>query len=78
MHIMVRIKRTSLNLDLDLVAQAQGVLETHTTTDTVHRALEEVIRNEALRWLANWTPDLTLDELERLRRGWFPDEPWPS
>ncbi|HEX4745667.1 MAG TPA: type II toxin-antitoxin system VapB family antitoxin [Gaiellaceae bacterium] len=61
------IRRTSLNLDLDLVAQAREVLGTRTTTETIHRALEEVVRRDALRWLASWTPDLTLDELERLR-----------
>lgn len=48
------IKRTSINLDLDLGAQARDVLETETATDTVHRALEEVIRRDALRSLAAW------------------------
>lgn len=37
------IKRASLNLDLDLVDKAREVLETSTTTETVHRALEDVI-----------------------------------
>ncbi len=78
MRIVATIRRTSLNLDLDLVAQARDVLETRTTTETIHRALEDVVRQEALRWLANWTPDLTLEELEKLRRGWWPDEPWPN
>lgn len=72
------IKRTSLNLDLDLVAQARDVLETRTTTDTIHRALEEVVRRGALRRLAEWRPELTPEDLERLRRGWFPAEEWPS
>lgn len=72
------IKRTSLNLDLDLVAQARDVLDARTTTETIHRALAEVVRREALRRLADWTPDLTLEDLEHLRRGWFPDEAWPS
>jgi Arc/MetJ family transcription regulator len=62
------IKRTSLNLDLDLVAKARDVLDTSTTTETVHRALEDVIRRDALRRLAEWRPDMTLDELERIRR----------
>jgi len=78
MRIMPRIKRTSLNLDLDLVAQARDVLETRTTTETIHRALDEVIRRDALRWLANWTPDLTLEDLERLRRPRFADDEWPN
>lgn len=72
------IKRTSLNLDLDLVAQAREVLDTRTTTDTIHRALEEVVRREALKRLAEWRPDMTLEDLARLRRGWFPDHEWPS
>lgn len=72
------IKRTSLNLDLDLVSRARDVLDTRTTTDTIHRALEEVVRREALRRLAEWRPDMTLEDLERLRRGWFPTEEWPS
>jgi Arc/MetJ family transcription regulator len=62
------IKRTSLNLDLDLVAKARDVLDTSTTTETVHRALEDVIRRDALRRLAEWRPDMTLDELERIRQ----------
>lgn len=67
------IKRTSLNLDLDLVAQARDVLETRTTTDTVHRALEEVVRREELRKLAEWDlGGMTLEDLERLRRPRFP------
>jgi len=72
------IKRTSLNLDLDRVAQARKVLRTRTTTETVHRALDEVIRQEALKRLADWTPDLTLEELERLRQPRSPAEEWPS
>jgi Arc/MetJ family transcription regulator len=63
------IKRTSLNLDLDLVAKARGVLDTSTTTDTVHRALEDVIRRDGLKRLAEWDlGDLTLEDLERMRQ----------
>ena len=72
------IKRTSLNLDLDLVAQARDVLDARTTTETIHRALEEVVRREALKRLAEWRPDMTLEDLRRLREGWFPDHEWPS
>ncbi len=62
------IKRTSLNLDFELVAQARTVLSTRGTTDTIHRALEEVVNREALSELAGWRPELTLEELEELRR----------
>ena len=61
------IKRTSLNLDFDLVAQAREVLSTRGTTETIHRALAEVVQRDALRELANWRPELTLEELHRLR-----------
>ena len=67
------IKRTSLNLDLDLVAQARGVLGSNGTTDTVHRALEEVVRQEKLRRLTEYDfSELTPEVLRRLRttRTW--------
>src|SRR3970282_531212 len=69
------IKRTSLNLDLDLVAKAREVLDARTTTDTIHRALEEVVRREALRELAAWDlGGMTLEDLERIRQPRFTTE----
>lgn len=63
------IKRTSLNLELDLVAEARKVLGTNGTTDTIHRALEDVIRRDRLRSLAERTfEDLTPEALAELRR----------
>ncbi len=59
------IKRTSLNLHVDLVAEARDILETRGTTDTIHRALEEVVRRERLRRLAEERFELSEDE--RLR-----------
>jgi Arc/MetJ family transcription regulator len=53
----------------DLVAQARDVLGTNGTTDTVHRALEDVVRRERPRELAAETfDDLTPDALDDLRR----------
>lgn len=67
-----RIRRTSLNLDFELVEQAREVLHTSGTTDTVHRALEEVIRSEALRRLTEWDlGGMTLEDLERMRQPSF-------
>jgi Arc/MetJ family transcription regulator len=65
------IKRTSLNLDLELVAQARDVLDTRTTTETIHRALDHVIRQEALKRLVDRRTEVTLDEITRLRGDWF-------
>jgi Arc/MetJ family transcription regulator len=64
------IKRTSLNLRLDLVAQAREILGTNGTTDTVNGALEEIVRRDKLRSLSEWTFEhLTDEELERLDWG---------
>jgi Arc/MetJ family transcription regulator len=70
---MHMVKRTSLNLDLDLVAEAREVLGSNGTTDTVHRALEEVVRHEKLRRLTEYDfSELTLEKLRELRatRTW--------
>jgi Arc/MetJ family transcription regulator len=58
-----------MNLRVDLVAQAREVLGTDGTTDTVHRALEEVLRQEAYRWLAAH-PFETLTREEEKRLDW--------
>ena len=68
------IRRTSLNLDFGLVEQARSVLHTKTTADTVHRALEDVIRRDALRRLAEWRPEMTLEDLGEMRRPRFAEE----
>jgi Arc/MetJ family transcription regulator len=63
------VKRTSLNLQLDLVAEAREVLGTKGTTDTIHRALEDVVRRQRLKELAERTfEDLTPEALDELRR----------
>jgi Arc/MetJ family transcription regulator len=66
---LLMVKRTSLNLDLDLVTDARDVLQTRGTTDTIHRALEEVIRQRRLQELAERTfEELTPEALAELRR----------
>ncbi len=65
------IKRTSLNLDLDLVVQARDVLDTRTMTDTIHRALDEVVRQDGLKQLVEGRTEVTLETITRLRRDWF-------
>jgi Arc/MetJ family transcription regulator len=62
------VKRTSLNLDLDLVAEAREVLGSNGTTDTVHRALEDVVRREKLRRLAEY--DFSEYDEEARREAW--------
>ena len=63
------IRRTSMNLDLGLVAEARDVLGTNGTTETVRAALEDVIRRDKLRRLAARTyEDVTPEEFEELER----------
>jgi hypothetical protein len=74
---MASVRRTSLNLDYDLVEEAKAALGTTGTTETVSRALEEVTRRAALERLAEWRFDhLEPDWLEKLRAGdhYAPDE----
>jgi hypothetical protein len=62
---------------VDLVEEARGVLRTSSTTETVHRALEEVVRRDALKRLAKWDlGGMTLEDLERMRqpRRFFDDD----
>ena len=63
-------RRTSINLDFDLVEEAKAILETRETTETIHRALSEVVRQARLQRLAQRRfdfHDLDLDELRRPR-----------
>jgi Arc/MetJ family transcription regulator len=57
-------KRTSLNLDMSLVDEARKELGTNGITETVHRALAEVVRQAKLRRLVARTFDFDHDELE--------------
>jgi Arc/MetJ family transcription regulator len=46
--MMPNVRRTSMNLDLELVEQAKAELGTNGTTETVHAALSEVVRRAAI------------------------------
>jgi hypothetical protein len=64
------IRRTSLNLDLGIVAEAREILGTNGTTATVRAALEDVIVRDKLRRLAARTyEDVTPEEFEQLERS---------
>lgn len=58
------VKRTSLNLDMSLVDEAREVLGTRGTTQTVNRALAEVVRHDKLRRLTEMVFDADNDEIE--------------
>ena len=58
------VKRTSLNLDMSLVDEAREVLGTNGITETVNRALAEVVRQDKLRRLTEMVFDVDNDEIE--------------
>ena len=63
------VKRTNINLDMDLVEQAAHELGTRRTTDTVHEALRHVIaRARRARLARRDFEDLTPESLEAMRR----------
>jgi Arc/MetJ family transcription regulator len=57
-------RRTSLNLDMSLVDEAREVLGTRGTTETVNKALAEVVRQDKLRRLTERVFDYDNDEIE--------------
>jgi Arc/MetJ family transcription regulator len=74
---MSSVRRTSLNLDFDLVERARKELGTRGTTETVRRALEEVVRRAAVERLLEVRFDhLEPDWLEQVRQSeHLPPEP---
>jgi Arc/MetJ family transcription regulator len=62
-------KRTNINVDMSLLTRAAGILGTRGTTQTVHAAMEDVIRRDRLaRLAARDMPDLTADALDEMRQ----------
>lgn len=63
------VRRTNINLDMDLVDQAAHELGTRRTTDTVHEALRVVVARARRERLARRDfEDLTPESLEAMRR----------
>ncbi len=71
------VRRTTINLDTDLVAEAREVLKTRNTTDTVHHALRDVVRRERLKRLGEWNlGGMTLEDVKEMRRSRSETKPW--
>jgi Arc/MetJ family transcription regulator len=63
------VKRTNINLDMELVEEAAHELGTRRTTDTVHEALRDVIARARRGRLARRDfDDLMPEALEDMRR----------
>lgn len=71
------VRRTTINLDAELVADAREVLKTKNTTDTVHDALRDVVRRHRLERLGEWDLEgLTLEGIKEMRRSRVETRPW--
>lgn len=60
-------KHTTIDLDIDLVRAAASVLGTTRTTDTVHAALDEVVRRRQRMSILEFRPALDLGDLDAMR-----------
>ena len=63
-----------MNVDLDLVKEAQAVLGTKGTTETVHAALREIVRRWRLERLLKH--DFSNLDVEEIRRSRWETEDW--
>ena len=68
-------KRTSIDLDMDLVKEAGRALGTTKVTETVHAALDEVVRRQRVA-LVDFVPAIDLGDLDRMRSHRFAEGPW--
>ena len=68
-HTMARVKRTTINLDLDLLEEASDALGTSRMTDTIHAAMSDAVRRRKLEALTRMEfPDMSLEKLKEMRR----------
>jgi Arc/MetJ family transcription regulator len=66
---MARMKRTTINLDVDLLNEASEVLGTQRMTETVHAAMNDVVRRQKLEALTKLEfPDLDWETVKKMRR----------
>jgi Arc/MetJ family transcription regulator len=62
-------KRTNMNVDVSLLRRVANILGTRGTTETVHAAMEDVVRRDRLaRLAARDMPDLTPEALDEMRQ----------
>ena len=71
-------KHTTIDLDPVLVGEAKVVLGTRTTSETVHAALAEVIRQRRRLAILELRPALTLADLAAMRAHRFAEDPAPN
>jgi Arc/MetJ family transcription regulator len=67
------VRRTTLDIDEDMLAKAREILGTRGIKDTVDEALREVVRREAGKRLMAW-----FKENEDLRNPEIMEKAWPT
>jgi Arc/MetJ family transcription regulator len=67
------VKRTTIDIDQDILGKAREILGTRGIRDTVDEALRDVVRREAgQRLLAWWKENDDLRNPEIMRAAWPP------
>lgn len=71
---------TGVDLDTDLVREAAEALGTARTTDTIHAALNEVVRRRQRMTILDFRPAIDLADLDSMRAHRFAEsaEPYES
>ena len=67
------VRRTTLEIDDDMLSQAREILGTKGVKDTVDEALREIVRREAGRRLVEW-----YKENEDLHNPEIMERAWPT
>ena len=70
-------RHTTIDIDMELVREAGVALGTTRMTETVHAALEEVVRRRRLLTLLELRPALDLDDLRAMRAHRFSESVEP-
>ena len=70
-------KHTTIDLDTELVEAAAQALGTTRTTDTVHAALNEVVRRRQRMSITDFRPALDLADLDAMRAHRFAEDREP-
>ena len=71
-------KRTTIDLDPELVDEARRVLGTSTTTATIHAARAEVVRGRRRLAVLDLRPTVTLADLDAMRAHRFDEDLGPA
>jgi Arc/MetJ family transcription regulator len=67
------VRRTTLEIDEDMLSQAREILGTKGVKDTVDEALREIVRREAGKRLIKWLKENEdLHNPEIMRHAWPP------